>query len=97
VRSESLNDQPTWAARPATVRIEWCTCRHQADAAWAAESSESLAAAVLVEAESLVVATVVASVAAVVSDVSLDVSTSLEVELEAASPAVAADALAEED
>jgi hypothetical protein len=95
VRSESLNDQPTWAARPATVRIEWCTCRHQADAAWAAESSESLAAAVLVEAESLV-ATVAVSVAAAVSDVSLDVSTSLEVELEAASPAVAADALAEE-
>jgi hypothetical protein len=95
VRSESLNDQPTRAARPATVRIEWCTYRHQADAAWTAESSESLAAAVLVEAESLV-ATVAVSVAAAVSDVSLDVSTSLEVELEAASPAVAADALAEE-
>jgi hypothetical protein len=94
VGSESLSDQPTRAARPATVRIEWCTGRHQADA-WAVESSESLAAAVLVEAESLV-ETVAVSVAAAASDVSLDVSTSLEVELEAASPAVAADVLAED-
>jgi hypothetical protein len=70
-------------------------CQRHQTVAWAAESAESFAAAVLVAAESLV-ATVVESVAAAESDVSLEVATSLEVELEAAAPAVAADVLAED-